>query len=377
MKSILFFIESLDGGGAEGATQNIVENLDKSKFDIYVVSETDNEMRTETIRQNSHYHCFAKKNLYGSKIKELKNQLIYKFSASASPALVRKTLIGGKYDIEVACCEGYATRLIGNSTDINSKKIAWIHTDFLNNHWSKDVYPGGEDEEKKTYEKYDAIVCVSETIKTSFIQKYGMEEKIHLIHNIVDDQKIRNLGAESFNIKVKRPFFVMAGSFLKVKGYDRAVRVFARLRDLGYDFHVMIMGIGYERSDIEKIIDKTNMNKYIELSEYQKNPYKYFANADAFICSSYAEGYSTTVTEAIILGTPVITTECSGMKEIFGDKRCGIICENSEDGLFESIKDILDNPEKLVEFRNQAALRKNNFKKESLIKEIENFFETI
>lgn len=98
------------------------------------------------------------------------------------------------------------------------------------------------------------------------------------------------------------------------------------------------------------------------------------AQFDAFICSSYAEGYSTAAVESIILGKPVITTECSGMREIFGDSECGIICENSENGLYNSIKYILDNPEKLEYFSENAEKRASDFSTEKRVAELEDFF---
>lgn len=375
-KKVLFFIESLDGGGAEGALENIVANLDKSKFDITVVSETDKESRTERIAAISHYHCFGHKNINNSVFREIINRIIFKFSWSAPPSLVRKVLVRGKYDIEVAGCEGYAAKLIGSSTDKKSKKIAWIHTDFINHPWSKEVH-GGPDSEKKCYEKFDAIICVSQTIKDAFVQTYGFEDKVRIIHNIVDNHKIIKMGQEPLEFEHKGPLFIMAGSFLPIKGYERATRIFGKLRDDGLDFHVIIMGIGYERDKVEKIIDELKLHDRMTLMDYQPNPYKYMANADAYVCASYAEGYSTTVSEAVILGKPVITTECSGMREIFGDKECGIICENSDNGLYEALKSVLTKPELLEKFQKESQQRSSAFSKELLVANIENLFETI
>lgn len=375
-KRILFFIESLDGGGAEGALENIVANLDKSKYDITVVSETDKESRTERIAAMSHYHCFGHRNVNHSVLREIINRIIFKFSWSGPPSLVRKTLIRGKYDIEVAGCEGYAAKLIGSSTDKESKKIAWIHTDFINNPWSKEVH-GGLEAEKACYENFDAIICVSQTIRDAFVQIHGFEDKVRIIHNIVDNHKIISMGKEPVEIEHKGPLFIMAGSFLPVKGYERATRIFGKLRNDGFDFSVMIMGIGYERDKVESIIDELKLHDRMMLMDYQSNPYKYMSAADAYVCASYAEGYSTTVSEAVILGKPVITTECSGMREIFGDRECGIICENSDEGLYEALKKVLSNPELLEKFTKESQQRSSAFNKELLVADIEKLFETI
>ena len=377
MKSILFFIESLDGGGAEGVLENIVSNLDKNKFDLYVVSETDNEFRTQRVKENSHHHSFVHKNIKGSKIRDIWNKIVIKFSLMASENLVRKLLIRGKYDIEVAFCEGYSTRIIGNSKSKNTKKIAWVHTDVMNNPWSESIF-GSAENERRCYEKFDAIVCVSETIRASFAKKYGMEEKLHVVYNLIDEQKTLRQAEEPLEFKItQRPFWVLAGSFRKVKGYDRMVEVCAMLRDEGYNFSVVIMGIGYERTEIEELIDKYNLQDRIILMDYQENPHKFMANADLFVCSSYAEGYSTVVSEAVLLGLPIVTTDCSGMREIFGDNKCGLICENSTEGLYNSLKEVLDKPTLSDEFKAEEKIRSVAFSMKNQIKNIESFFEGI
>ena len=113
------------------------------------------------------------------------------------------------------------------------------------------------------------------------------------------------------------------------------------------------------------------------LADFRTNPYKYMNSADAYICSSLAEGYSTAVTEAIISGLPVITTECSGMREIFGNLECGIICENSEDGLYFVLKKVLDKPELLQKYRQNAAKRAEFFSFENSVKTINDFYKSL
>ena len=55
------------------------------------------------------------------------------------------------------------------------------------------------------------------------------------------------------------------------------------------------------------------MEKYVDLIGYDINPYKYMSKCDLFVCASYAEGFSTAATEALVLGLPVCTVNVSGM----------------------------------------------------------------
>lgn len=371
MKDVLVFIESLDGGGAEAILNNVVSVIDKTKFNITVVTETDSERYTEDVRRNVKHRSFTKKGSI-----PVINKAIIKYSLLAPESLVRSTLIRGKYDIEIAFCEGYATKIIGNSGKKNTKKIAWVHTDVINHPWSEAIF-GGAENERKCYENFDAIVCVSETMKESFIKKYGMAEKVHVIYNVIDDGEIVRKAEESCNVDLPHPRFTLAGRLTKIKGYDRLVRVCAKLRDLGYAFSVAILGKGEEEENIIRMIEENHLADRISLFGFQENPQKFIKNSDVFVCSSYAEGYSTAVSEAVILGVPVVTTECSGMREIFGDEDCGIICENSDDGLLKAMKKILDEPELLENYRIAEMKRAKEFSVNARIRAVEDFIENI
>lgn len=371
MKKILFFTESLGAGGAENVFANMISALDKEKFDVTVVSETDGEFHTDTVKNNSKYHSFTKK-----KNNPFFNKIIIKSSLIFSENFVRNFLIKGSYDIEVAFCEGYATKVIGNSKS-DAEKIAWVHTDVIKNPWSEKIF-GNAQKEKECYEKFDRIVCVSESMKQSFIKKYGMKEKVFVLYNVLDFNSILNSSKEYAELNIqKKPILSMCGRLTQVKGYDRIIKICSRLRDENFDFSLIIIGDGEEKNSLEKMIEKNKLSDRFFLLGFQKNPYKFISKSDAFICSSYAEGYSTAVCEAVALGVPVITTECSGMREIFGEKRCGIICENSDEALYNSVKKILENPDILSDFSKEEKLRFDELNGLNQIKKIENFFRGI
>lgn len=375
MKNILFFMETVDFGGAETVFTNIIKNINKSKFCIKVVTERDHELFTDEIKAAVPYDCFIKTER--SAVRDFWNKIVIKLSLVLSEKNIRKYFIRGNYDVEVAFCEGYSTKIIGNSGKKNCKKIAWVHTDVIKNPWSEKIF-GSAEEEKKCYEKFDAIVCVAETMKESFIKKYGMAEKVHVLYNPLDFESVIKKSAEKTDFKFGDEMkFVLAGTFIKIKGFDRFVKVCKRLKDDGEHFSALIMGDGEEKENIKKIIAETNLGDTVKILDFQTNPYKYIAHSDVYVCSSYAEGYSTAVSESVALNVPVITTECSGMREIFGKNECGIICENSEDGLYNAMKKVLNDPSLLKKFSAEEKKRANDFSLKKRIKTIEDFIESL
>lgn len=375
MKNILFFMETVDFGGAETVFTNIIKNINKSKFCIKVVTERDHELFTDEIKAAVPYDCFIKTER--SAVRDFWNKIVIKLSLVLSEKNIRKYFIRGNYDVEVAFCEGYSTKIIGNSGKKNCKKIAWVHTDVIKNPWSEKIF-GSAEEEKKCYDKFDAIVCVAETMKESFIKKYGMAEKVHVLYNPLDFESVIKKSEEKTDFKFGDGMkFVLAGTFIKIKGFDRFVKVCKRLKDDGELFSALIMGDGEEKENIKKIIVETNLGDTVKILDFQTNPYKYIAHSDVYVCSSYAEGYSTAVSESVALNVPVITTECSGMREIFGENECGIICENSEDGLYNAMKKVLNDPSLLKKFSAEEKKRANDFSLKKRMKTIEDFIESV
>lgn len=120
--------------------------------------------------------------------------------------------------------------------------------------------------------------------------------------------------------------------------------------------HLYILGIGPLQAEMEEYIRRNELQDTVTLLGYQTNPYNYVSKCDLFVCASFAEGFSTAATEALIVGTPVCTVEVSGMKEMLGEhNEWGVVTENSEDELYLGIKKLLDDPALLAHYKAKAA----------------------
>lgn len=374
MKKIVFFIECLEGGGAEKALTELVENMDKNKYDITVVTESNGEVYTARVASACNLRYLAKKCGPERLLHYNFNRLIYRFINTAPRKLLHKIIIGNKYDVEVACCEGFATRLIANSTNKNSKKVAFVHTDMQNNYWTG-VHYNNFEEERDCYKKFDAISCVSESVADAFRKTFGMTDPVVVNHNPINTNDIKTKAREPLISAVPDcPQIISVGRLCAVKAFDRLLRIAKQLKEEGYKFNLQILGKGEQELELEQYIFDNDLSGCVRLIGFQANPYPYIVNADFFVCSSLAEGFNTAVVECIVLGTPVITTDCSGMKDAFGEKECGIICENSEEALLEAIRTVLDNPDCLNEFSSNCRERAPFFDIKKCVKDIEKMF---
>lgn len=380
MKKILFLIDSLPGGGAEKVLVDIVQNLDKSKFDITVMTSLRGGIHVDNIKRNVKYKPFftdlknpkTKLEKITYKVRHKIRNIFYKYI----PAwIIHKIFIGNRYDVEIAFLEGHATKIIGASTNKHSKKYAWVHTDLMSNNWSLYFYNNLE-EQIENYNNFDSIYCVSEQAKDSFIMLTKRTNNVFTFYNPVNEIKIRKLAnSEDFEFNPNKFNVITVGRLNYQKGYDRLLRVHKRLINEGIDYHLYILGEGEERANFEKFIIENNLESTVSLLGFQSNPYQYMRAADLFVCSSRVEGYSLVVAESLILEVPVITTICSGPCELLEYGKYGMITENDEESLYDGLKQIIMDKELYKHYKKQCSKRSKDFNLSQTIYKLEAILE--
>ena len=133
--------------------------------------------------------------------------------------------------------------------------------------------------------------------------------------------------------------------------------------------------LGEERPVLEEYIRENHLEASAKLMGFYENPYNLMKCADLLICSSIYEGFSTFVTEGLILGKPIVTTDVSGMRELLGDSEYGLITENDDEAFYQGMKRMLTDPQLLTHYREQAELRGKDFSCEKLVRATETFLE--
>lgn len=371
MKKILFLIESLSGGGAEKVLTELVKNLDKTKFDITVMTIVNIGVYVDEVKSVCTYRSFL------CNPKDISNNLLklifkirYKLIYSLPSSIIYRWFIKDKYDVEVAFIEGFATKIISNSSNFNSKKIAWVHTDMSINNSADKCFKSHKDH-ISSYNSFDKILCVSKGVAVSFNKKFNLSKEIIVQYNPIDKQKILQKSIQPIDLNKDRLVMVTVGRLVNQKGYDRLIKICKRLKDDGFKFYLLIIGEGEQRSTLEKYVYDNCLEDTIKLMGFQSNPYPYIRIADIFVCSSRVEGFSTVVAEAVILGKAVITTDCSGMNELLGSNEYGIITKNDTDSLYFELKKVLMETKIINYYSEKSKLRSKKFTLENTMKMIE------
>lgn len=366
MIKILFLIHDLGQGGAEKVLVNLVNNMDRSKFDISVTVLFGGGVNEQFLAPDIHFRSVFPKEVPGNS----------KFMKFLTPKQLHKLCVKEHYDIEVSYLEGPSARVVSGCQDPDTKLVSWIHVEQHTMNKLAGSFRS-EHEARICYNRFDQTVCVSKYVYDDFCQLLDFREPCRVLYNTVESDKILASNGEAApelmdDGKVR---LIAVGTLKPSKGYMRLLRIIRHLRDERYPVHLYILGIGPLQHEMEEYICQNELLDTVSLLGYQTNPYKYVSKCDLFVCASFAEGFSTAVTEALIVGTPVCTVEVSGMKEMLGENNeWGVVTENSEEALYHEIKHLLDSPDLLAHYKRQAILRGKNFSTAETVKDVEEMF---
>lgn len=369
MKNILFFIESLSGGGAEKVLVTLLNHLDNSKYCITLLTLVDTGVLKKDIDFSKiTYHTIIKQS--NKPILKLWYKVKYKLIYQYLPTyIVNKWIIPQKgIDTYIAFTEGYCTKVLAHTP---KKKIAWVHIDLKALPWTinEHIYSNIE-EERTAYQKYDKVICVSNSVKKVMRQEYGLTH-VETIYNPIDTASILKLSKEPYGMAISQGFnIVSVGRLTYQKGYDLLIPILSKLIKEGLDIHLYLLGEGSERKRLEQIIQEENMNNHIHLMGYIKNPYPIMKKMDLFVCSSRSEGYSLVIAEALTLGLPVVSMNCSGPNELLDNGKYGTLCDNCEE-LYQALKSAITDKSYYQDLKEKAAKRKKFFDIHTTMKQVD------
>lgn len=367
-KKIAFYIESMIVGGAEKVLIDLVNNLNPNQFDIWVIA-----IFKKSVYTNYEFQFSEQFNNNINYIFLIDNSKQWKYTAfnflfnKVNKKWIYSFLVKEKFDVEIAFYEGLPTMFVSHSSQ-KSKKIAWLHT--LQNRLYQKISHTDLQKKIDDYSRFNKIIGVSESVCDSFVNFFPKLRAV-CCYNPIDEKKI----VEQADIEELHGHtilsFVAVGRLIEIKGFERLINIFYKIKKLGYHFQLNIIGDGELKSALQEKIDSFQLHNEVRLLGFKSNPYPYIKHADVLVCSSFQEGLNTAVIEALILNTPVISTDCGGMDEIIDSGNNGIICENSEEKLFETILKICQNPsllEKLSLFQKSNSFK---FSLEETMHEIE------
>lgn len=384
MTRILFIIPAFKHGGTNKSLSNILSFI-KDEFDITILALShlgsykkifENEVKI--IEKDPYlsilFDDFGAVNLKEDSIKQVITNLANKIYRKLFKAIIgekgREKIMGKvaksvenmNFDTIVAMQEGNATNF---ASRINSKKVAWVRSDY------NEYYKIIKNDESAIYEKYQAIICVSEYTKSTFLDKYPQfENKCYGIHNMIDDKKIiemANIPIEDNELFDNSRFTIISiGRLSKVKQFELIPNVVKNLKVKGFQVNWYIIGDGEEKPIISELIKNNGVEGQVLLLGEISNPYPYIKHSDLVVVTSFSEACPNVLNESKILHIPVITTNFGSAKEFI---------DSGVNGIITTEKNIDNDIAKIIEDKNyyktiESNIRDFEYSNDDIIKQV-------
>lgn len=216
------------------------------------------------------------------------------------------------------------------------KKATFVHCDYQN-------FGGYHPKQLKEYKKFDYIINVSDSCKNNFVKMFPETESACVVcENLIPKDEIQKKAESAVSYPAESCNIVSVCRLDVEKGLLRALNAFARLNSEGYgNFLWTIVGDGPARQEIQQEISKNNLSDKVTLVGQKDNPYPYVKNADFFLLPSFHEAAPMVFGECQALGVTILSTKTCSAEELVKDRGLGHVCENSEEGIYGLLKDIL------------------------------------
>jgi glycosyltransferase involved in cell wall biosynthesis len=306
-KKVLFITPELNLGGTEKAFIGLANTMPRDKIDMEV--------------------CILK---HGG--------LLEDFLDKDLPQCSLETAYKKCYDAVISCAQWIHPDLWVKKIRAK-RRIQWIHTDMYEFHYE---FPLSL---KKNCVGIDDFVCISQKAGDGFKKVHpNLSSKTHVIFNVVDTKLIKK-EAELSVQDIKRGDGILnvltVSRLSEEKGIARCLRVHKRLRDEGFNFRWYIVGEGNQRGYIEGLIQKEGLQNQFILLGLKMNPYPYMKACDIFVLASSVEGCPLVITEAQILGLPILATDVGGIPQQIHSGVNGLVVKNDEQEIYLGLKRLL------------------------------------
>ncbi len=371
MKKLLFVISQLYKGGAETSLVNLLNHLDTTKYEIelLILNQSPIEHAVSLIPQINKkikvcdaYQEYQKINI----LDRVQAKLIYTMEQKGAYYLSALNFVRNKiYDWAFFIGEWYSPSFVAYEVQAK-KKAAWIHNDLS----EAEYFDAGH----YFYfaDRFDYFIFVSENSLQASVKKYPfLEEKAVCIYNINNVSSIlRQAEMELKHFPKKElPVLLTCANFRPQKNHLRQVKVMAELKRRGIEFIWLNIGATTDQEIVRQVkglCRKEQLEHQFLILGPKENPYQYMKRADAVVVLSDYESWSMVITEAKIIGTPVISTKTSGALEQIEDGKTGLLTEFSIKNIADVMEKFLRDPalqkqirENIKNFDNTAQILKS------------------
>lgn len=322
MKIKLFFaITEMYKGGAEAALVNLLNTLNSNQYivDLLIMKQVHTEQ--SLIAQVPSWVRVCDAGAINQKVRDNLWQGDYRWGAAVAQAFVQDNV----YDVAFSYGEWCYHEFVAEKVAAYHKAI-WIHTDITRLPTTEVV------ELFAHYPHYQSYIFAAEGILQHAVQIYPiLRHKAAVIHNWIDGETVLKQSLQPIeDFQFRMPCRIVTIAHVRQeKGYLRLVETANILKKEGLNFEWLCLGRicvpEYQKRLLQKIANYGLQERVVFLGE-RANPYPYMCMADLCALLSDYEAIPLSISEAHILGKPVVATNTAGAAELIVPLKNGFIC---------------------------------------------------
>ena len=334
--NVMHVLHHMKMGGAEHVVYDMVQALDKDKFDVSICClDTLGILGEELISK-------------GYKVFVLNRKPGVDFSVSTKLAKLYKEL-----NIHIAHAHQYTPYFYASNAALLKRGVKII---FLEHGRHQ---PDRVRIKRVIYNFFlrpftHSILTNSEALKEALIKYEKMPAKnIEVIPNgiklkefdtifKIDREKKRSeLGLKEYHIVAG-----MVARLHPIKDHFTLVKAFKKVVQKEPNARLLIAGTGELYSEIARLIDELGLNEYVKLLGYYEDLFGFLRSLDIFVLASISESAPISILEAMTTGLPVVASDVGGVKEMVVDNETGILVPSKDvDALANALLKIIESPD--------------------------------
>ncbi|AMR31486.1 N-acetyl-alpha-D-glucosaminyl L-malate synthase BshA [Mucilaginibacter sp. PAMC 26640] len=228
--------------------------------------------------------------------------------------------------------------------------------------------------------KSDGVTAVSAHLREDTYKYFKIEKDIKVIPNFIDLTRFSLKAKDHFKKAIApngEKVLVHTSNFRKVKRTDDVVKIFAEVIKK-IPAKLLMVGDGPERSTCEKLSRDLGIAEHVRFLGKQDAIEEILSVADLFLMPSQSESFGLAALEAMACKVPVISTNAGGLPELNVEGVTGFLRNVGDvDAMADRAIYILEDDERLDQFKDAALKRAKEFELANILPEYENYYKEI
>ena len=326
MKKTMFFVSSLDDGGAQRVISILASRMVQKGMDVEIVTYLDAPV-LYPIHSEVKITCVQKE----TEKKSLISNLLWLRSYFKENAEIVLSFLAPFNMIALVATMGLRVPIVvadrNDPAKVPGSKVIRIARDIL-------------------YVFADQVVVQTEANKAYF---KVLSKKTTVIYNPVDLKEYTGLALKSEKDKI----IVSAGRLMPQKNQKMLIDAFSAIMKKFPEYQLVIYGEGSYREELESYVKALKLEERVFMPGSVTDLYDKMKSAELFVLSSDYEGMPNALIEAMCMGLPVISTKVSGATDLINHGKNGLLTEVGDKKEMENAMEQMLSDENL---REQMAI---------------------